>query len=277
MSAKTIVLTRPIGQTQALLDVLNTRLTRLSASAGERPNMLSVPLLSIIPKDGVLLADQVRSALHRADLAIFVSPNAIECTLHLVGKSWQALSPQPPAIGVMGGSSHQTLRKHGIGLEASPTPIVIPDLPEQWDSESLWKKLQDLNWDWSQRRVIIFKGEGGRDWLADTLQHAGAQVEPISVYSRAPLDIANPIWLSVQELDFAQSLWLLTSSEAVRYLGKVMQAQLPGRLQAASAICTHHNISAAAKEIGFGKVILCEPGDVAVSQAAMVWLDSSVD
>jgi uroporphyrinogen-III synthase len=194
-----------------------------------------------------------------------------------VGKSWQALSPHPLAIGVMGGSSQHTLCKHGIGLETPPTPIVIPDQPGQWDSEGLWKKLQDLHWDWSQRRVIIFKGEGGRDWLADTLQQAGALVEPISVYSRAPLDHANPIWLTVDALDFAKSLWLLTSSEAVRYLGKVMQARFPGRLQAASAICTHHNIAGAAEQIGFGTVLICEPGDAAVTEATMAWLSSSVD
>ena len=277
MSAKTIVLTRPIGQTQALMQALRALLSHHDMFAAEQPNILSVPLLSIIPKDGEALTEQVRTALQRADLAIFVSPNAIECTLRLVGKSWQALSPQPLTIGVMGGSSQQTLHKYGIGLEDAPTPILIPDQPGQWDSEGLWKKLQDSHQDWAHRKVSIFKGEGGRDWLADTLQQAGALVEPISVYSRAPLDSANPIWLTIQTLDFAQSLWLLTSSEAVRYLGKVMQAQFSGRLRAASAICTHHNIAGAAEQIGFGKVLLCEPGDAAVTEAAMAWLSSSED
>lgn len=276
MSTKTIVLTRPTGQAQALLELLNTSLSDHRTFAGEKPRVLSLPLLSIIPKDSDVLRDQVRTALQSADLAIFVSPNAIECTLSLVGKNWQALSPQPLAIGVMGGSSEQTLRQHGIGLEASPTPIWIPTHPEEWDSEGLWRKLQDLHWDWSQRRVIIFKGEGGRDWLADTLQLAGAQVQPISVYSRAPLEIANPLWQPIAALDFAASVWLLTSSEAVRHLGQVMQAQFPQRLRMASAICTHPNIAAAAEQIGFGEVLQCAAGDAAVSAATMTWLDSSV-
>jgi uroporphyrinogen-III synthase len=115
--------------------------------------------------------------------------------------------------------------------------------------------------------VIIFKGEGGRDWLAETLKHAGAQVEAFSVYARVPLDLNSPAWKDIHEMDFAKSLWLLTSSEAVRFLG---QAKLP--LDAATAICPHHNIADAAKQIGFGEVFTCEPGDEALIAACQACL-----
>jgi uroporphyrinogen-III synthase len=80
------------------------------------------------------------------------------------------------------------------------------------------------------------------------------------------LALDNPAWIDIHAIDFAQSLWLLTSSEAVRYLG---QAKLP--LDLATAICPHHNIADAAERIGFGEVFACEPGDDALVAALQAW------
>ena len=192
--------------------------------------------------------------------------------MRLLGKSWQDIAKQIIPIGVMGGSSKLALQHHGIGLEVNPTPVLIPKKNEDWDSEGLWQTLQSLNWDWSKRKVLIFKGEGGRDWLADTLRSAGANVEAISVYTRVPLNGDNPAWKAIEQIDLSQSLWLLTSSEAVRHLGKLMQEQFTETLLYASAICPHQNIGEAAKAVGFGKVFICEPGDEALIQASQVWL-----
>ena len=164
------------------------------------------------------------------------------------------------------------MRYHGIGQEDQPTPIHIPSSNERWDSEGLWQKLQTLDWDWTHKKVVIFKGDGGREWLADTLQKAGATVESISTYTRVPLDIDNPAWQVIREMDFAKSLWLLTSSEAVRYLGEVIRDQFPYGLESASALCPHHNIADAAEAIGFGEVFTSEPGDEALIKTTLAWL-----
>lgn len=159
------------------------------------------------------------------------------------------------------------LKNHGIGIEGNPTNVILPQNNAQWDSEGLWAELQKLRSDWLAKKVVIFKGEGGRDWLAETLKNAGVQVEAFSVYARVPLDLNSPAWNAIHGMDFAQSLWLLTSSEAVRYLGQI---RLP--LNLATAICPHHNITDAAKQIGFGKAITCEPGDEALIAASQTWL-----
>jgi uroporphyrinogen-III synthase len=276
MSTKTIVITRPSGQAQQLLELLNASLLNSEVSRQDFPKIISLPLLTIVPKNDDQLTEHITVALSDADLAIFVSPNAIECVMRLLKRSWDELAKKPIPIGVMGGSSEQALRNHGIGLAGSSTSIIIPQHHEQWDSEGLWLELQKRNWDWVGRKVVIFKGEGGREWLADTLKKAGASIEPISVYSRVPLDLDSPVWEAIQEMDFSQSLWLLTSSEAVRYLGKVMKDQFLQTLHTASAICSHHQIADAAEQIGFGEVFTSEPGDTALIEAAKIWLDSSV-
>ena len=272
MSTKTIIVTRPAGQARQLIEVLTRAIEASGVGKRSLPEILSLPLLTIVPKSDGHLADHIASTLSDADLAIFVSPNAIESVMRLLERDWQDFSKKIIPIGVMGGSSHFALKNHGVGSEDKPTPIIIPGNNENWDSEGLWKELQSLKWNWQGKKVVIFKGEGGRDWLADTLKKAGATVEAISTYTRVPLDIDNPAWQLVREMDLSKSLWLLTSSEAVRYLGEVMKDQFTQNLNVASALCPHHNIADAAEMIGFGEVFTSEPGDEALIKSTLAWL-----
>ena len=272
MSTKTIIVTRPAGQARQLIEVLSRAIEASGVGKRSLPEILSLPLLTIVPKSDGHLADHIATTLSDADLAIFVSPNAIESVMRLLERDWQDFSKKIIPIGVMGGSSHLALKNHGVGLEDNPTPIIIPGNNENWDSEGLWKELQSLKWNWQGKKVVIFKGEGGRDWLADTLKKAGATVEAISTYTRVPLDIDNPAWQLVREMDLSKSLWLLTSSEAVRYLGEVMRDQFIQNLNVASALCPHHNIADAAEMIGFGEVFTSEPGDEALIKSTLAWL-----
>ena len=272
MSTKTIIVTRPAGQARQLIEVLTRAIEASGVGKRSLPEILSLPLLTIVPKSDGHLADHIASTLSDADLTIFVSPNAIESVMRLLERDWQDFSKKIIPIGVMGGSSHFALKNHGVGSEDKPTPIIIPGNNENWDSEGLWKELQSLKWNWQGKKVVIFKGEGGRDWLADTLKKAGATVEAISTYTRVPLDIDNPAWQLVREMDLSKSLWLLTSSEAVRYLGEVMKDQFTQNLNVASALCPHHNIADAAEMIGFGEVFTSEPGDEALIKSTLAWL-----
>ena len=272
MSIKTIIVTRPSGQARQLIEVLSNAIEKSGVANRSLPEILSLPLLTIVPKADELLAKHITAGLNEADLAIFVSPNAIESVMRLMERGWQEISKKIIPIGVMGGSSYQALKNHGIGLEQKPTPIILPQRNENWDSEGLWKELQSLQWNWQNKKVVIFKGEGGRDWLADTLTKAGATVEAISTYTRVPLDLDNPSWQLVREMDLSKSLWLLTSSEAVRYLAEVMKDQFIQNLNSASALCPHHNIADAAELIGFGEVFTSEPGDEALIKSTLAWL-----
>ena len=209
MSTKTIIVTRPSGQARQLIEVLTKAIEASGVGKRSLPEILSLPLLTIVPRSDEHLADHIATTLSDADFAIFVSPNAIESVMRLLEQG---------------------------------------------------------------KKVVIFKGEGGRDWLADTLKKAGATVEAISTYTRVPLGIDNPAWQLVREMDLSKSLWLLTSSEAVRYLGEVMKDQFTQSLNVASALCPHHNIADAAEMIGFGEVFTSEPGDEALIKSTLAWL-----
>ena len=280
MRSTTLVVTRPSGQASALTEVLQAAIASIVASHPKQdwqaPQIMALPLLTIVPKSDTKVAAAIRTAMQTADLAVFVNPNAIECTMRLLGDDWQSIAQRPIPIGVVGQSSYHALERHGIGTEAKlPTPIWMPGNPAQWDSEGLWDAIQNRFPSWAGRRVVVFRGDGGREWLADQLQSVGAQVEAIAVYSRIPLSESSPQWEKVLNTHTDDALWILTSSEAVRHLGAVLKQQ--GRqdyLAGASALCPHHNIARSAKEIGFATVLECHSGDAALVSAAIAWLEA---
>ena len=281
MKSTTLVVTRPSGQASALTEGLQTAIASMAASHSEpgwqAPQIIGLPLLTIVPKSDPQAAAAIRAAMQTADLAVFVSPNAIECTMRLLDDDWQSIAQRPIPIGVVGQSSYHALERHGIGAETNaPTPIWMPGNPAQWDSEGLWEAIQNRFPSWAGRRVVVFRGDGGREWLADQLQSVGAQVEAIAVYSRIPLSESSPQWEKVLNANTDEALWILTSSEAVRHLGTVLKQQ--GRqdyLSSASALCPHHNIARSANEIGFGAVLECHSGDAALVKAAVTWLEAA--
>lgn len=282
MKSTTLVVTRPSGQASALTEALQTAIASMAASHPEpgwqAPQIIGLPLLTIVPKSDPQVAAAIRAAMQTADLAVFVSPNAIECTMRVLDDDWQSIAQRPIPIGVVGQSSYHALERHGIGAETNaPTPIWMPGNPAQWDSEGLWDAIQNRFPSWAGRRVVVFRGDGGREWLADQLQSVGAQVEAIAVYSRIPLSESSPQWEKVLNANTDEALWILTSSEAVRHLGAVLEQQ--GRqdyLSSASALCPHHNIARSANEIGFGAVLECHSGDAALVKAALTWLEAAL-
>lgn len=271
--APTIIVTRPIAQAQQLIEQLQTALSVASSGIAQQTSVLALPLLKIIPKTDFQLQVDIPAAISQADLVIFVSPNAIECGMRLLSAPWHELAPMQLQVGVMGESSKKSLLQHGVDAQM----ILLPKNPQQWDSEGLWQTLQaeqkKHDWDWAERRVIIFKGDGGREWLAETLLAAGAQLETFAVYSRVPLEKSNPLWQAIQANSSDQNLWLLTSSEAVRYLGQPDQNRTTLNLQQATALCSHQNIATLASEIGFGDVRLCGSGDAALIKASLQWVE----
>ena len=104
---------------------------------------------------------------------VFVSPNAVD---HAFARS-NAIWPHALPIGVVGPGSVQALVRHGVTAPAynviSP-PSVPDDDTGRFDSEGLFAAL-DTTLGASTlegKRVLIVRGDGGREWLADRLREA---------------------------------------------------------------------------------------------------------
>ena len=212
---------------------------------------VALPLIGIAPPADP--APVVAAWAHLADyrLAVFVSPNAAEqfFALQRAGMAWPA--------GTLAGSTGPgtSLALRGFGVPAASLVAPAADAP-QFDSEALWALLAPMAW--RDQGVLIVRGDGGRDWLADTLRAQGAQVMPLCAYHRVAPSF-TPAQRSQLDAALAQPaahVWLFSSSEAIAALVAVA----PGAMwSAVRAIATHPRIADTARDAGFGDVILARP------------------
>lgn len=220
----------------------------------------ALPLIGIAPVADPAPLRAAWQALPAYKLVVFVSPNAVQ---HFRAAA-APLAPWPPGVlaGSTGPGTTQALRQAGV-----PAAQIIEPAAEgaQFDSEALWARLQGMAW--AAQRVLVVRGEDGRDWLADVLRKQGAQLDFLAAYRRLPpqLDAAGLALLAAARRHPAQHLWLFSSSEAIGSLRFLAPAADWSR---GHAVASHPRIVQAARELGFGQVQLTAPTAQAVAEFA---------
>lgn len=243
-----VLVTRPQPQADEWVD----RLQALGLDAA------AFPLLGIEGPADPSTVPAAWDALPALRLAMFVSPSAVERFFALApaGRTW------PPGV-LAGGTGPGTAGAlAAAGVPAASIVCPGPD-SERFDSEALWKLLRNRA-DWASARVLIVRGEGGRDWLADTLRAQGASVQFVEAYRRvAPRPDAAAQALLAQALARPEAhVWLFSSSEAVHHLPPLAPQT---DWSAAWALATHPRIAQAARDIGIGRVDAVTPSPEAVA------------
>ncbi|MDP1996441.1 MAG: uroporphyrinogen-III synthase [Gallionella sp.] len=229
-----IVVTRPREQAMQLTQDIE----RFGGKA------LLFPLLHIAPAaDQTALREQI-SRIAQFDLAIFISPNAVQYGMAAI----RAAGDLPPAlkIATVGQGSAKALRELGIADIIAPT--------ENFDSEGLLAlpELQNIaGW-----RVLIFRGDGGRELLGNTLKARGAIVEYVTCYQRSKpqLDVAAL-------LNDAPDVITVTSSEALDYLWQMLDGNARAVLRDMPLFVPHKRIAELAHQQGWRQVLFTGAGD----------------
>ena len=276
-----IVVTRPRDQA--------VQLAQRIEQAGGIP--LLFPLLDITAVQDTRIMHEQIARLAQFNLAIFISPNAVHYGMAAI----RALGALPPKlkIATVGQGSAKALRESGVANVIAPA--------ERFDSEGLLAlpELQDVaGW-----RVMIFRGDGGRELLGDTLRARGATVEYAACYQRSkPQHDASVL------PDSAPDAITVTSSEALGYLWQMLDAcpdettshstrlsaeellaghpkddsqvagYEPSRRDSAQAILRdtplfvpHQRIAELAHRQGWHKVMLTGSGDDGLLSALVAW------
>lgn len=266
-----VLVTRPAAQAADWVDRL--RAQGIDAAA--------LPLIAIGPAADGAAVRETWAQLAELRLVVFVSPNAADQFFA------QRLEPCHWPAHLLAASPGPGTTQALLGLGLTADRIVAPAADSaQFDSEALWLALQ--RHDWQGARVLIVRGEGGgRDWLADALRQAGAQVASLAAYRRtAPVFDAAGWQLLHAAVDAAvPHVWLFSSSEAIDHLEAILKAGSGGgdgresgpgslgspvtagsRIDAdrAWAIATHPRIAARARRIGFTQVSESRPELAAV-------------
>lgn len=232
-----IAITRPIDQAQPLADLVRQE--------GGTPVLF--PLLAISPLEDTTTFDAVIESLPQYDWAIFISSNAVEQGMPAV----RARHPQLPdslRFAAIGPSTAAALQAFGVGQVLTPA--------SRFDSESLLT-LPDMH-AMEGKRVMIFRGVGGRELLAETLSARGASVVFAECYRRT-----NP----QRDAGELTRLWqnnqlhalVVTSSEALRNL--IALAGDADWLRHTPICVNHERIAIQAREHGLQAALATTPGD----------------
>lgn len=190
-----IIVTRPEGQQQALM----------AAIAADFPQFEAVhqPLIEIVPiaddKQASLLRQRMLNIDHY-QAVIAISKNAAQSGLQWLDTYW----PQPP----------EAIRWYAVGpttadeLKTELHPVQIPE--QHYDSEGLLQlaSLQQVQ----DEKILIWRGLGGRETLANVLRQRGAQVDYAELYERRQIPYSSQQW---QTLLQQPALLLLSSGQGL--------------------------------------------------------------
>ena len=229
-----LIVTRPAAQAQGWVEGL--RALGLDAQA--------LPLIDIAALNDPAPVHAAWRAMAGLSLVVFVSANAV--AQFFAARPDDAPWPGGLAAGSTGPGTTAALQSAGVDRIEAPAA----DAP-QYDSEALWSRLS--SWPWAGRRVLVVRGEDGRDWLAEQLRASGAEVAFVAAYrrQRPRLDAPSSALLAAALAAPAQHLWVFSSSEALTHL----QALAPDAdWSRASAVASHPRIAEAARRAGFGRV-----------------------
>jgi uroporphyrinogen-III synthase len=245
-----VLVTRPAHQAEPLC--------RLVAAAGGTP--LRFPAIAIVPPHDKAAAAAVIDRLERFDLAIFISANAVEQGVAAVRarRAW----PEALATASIGEATARALAERGLA------PTIRPE--ERFDSEALLEHptLADM----AGKRVVIFRGEGGRELLAASLAARGAEVVYAEVYRRALPD-TDPAPLLARwragEVDVA----VVTSVEGLQNLCALVGPDDRDLLAATPLVVASGRVLQQARDLGVGQAarVARSASDQGLFDAVVAW------
>lgn len=242
-----ILVTRPAGQAQGLCDLIE-------AQGG---HALRAPTMEIVPPRDIAPALDLIARLNQFDMLIFISINAVTHALAYITQhsEW----PKNIDIAAVGKRTALELTKHGHA------PNVVPNTESNSEALLATEAMRAV----AGKKILIFRGEGGRELLASELRQRGAQVDYAQVYRRAKpaqglRETLHPF--TEHNIDAV----VVTSNEGLQNLYDIAAEE--GLLQHflnLPLIVVSPRGSALAKELGFKKppILAKEPSDSAIVSA----------
>jgi uroporphyrinogen-III synthase len=240
--AKRIWVTRPEAQAGYLIESLNK----------EGLDTYTLPLLNISAAKDPSELNAALAQLAQFDLAVFISPSALNAVFATLNAPW----PADLAVAVVGPGSAQRAAELGVQR------IIVP--PQQFDGEGLLEQLKKLG-PQTGKKIVLFRGNGGRDILPAGLTAAGAEVTLVTAYQRsAPqLDSAE----IERQLQFGCDGIVISSSEAAQHLFNWAGGETRLKLQCALYFVPHPQIAEALRANGVRNIVQTAAGDDGITRS----------
>lgn len=251
---RVIVITRPAAQARSLAE-------RICAAGGQA---VVSPWLEILPPQHPDVLPAALEQLSQARLAVFISPNAVHWAL----SDWLKDHKWPTQVQAMATGEGTAAALAALGI-TSRMPA------RHFDSEGLLE-LPELSANHvCGALVMIFRGETGRELLAEALRQRGAIVRPVPCYRRqVPVESVTTL-MNLWDQDRVEGI-TVTSSEALREFSGRLDVTGLGRLRTTRLFVPHPRIAEVANALGMQKVILTEGGESGLLQGLLAGRPFSV-
>ncbi len=259
-----ILVTRPAHQAAGQAALLET--------LGAEPVLL--PLLEITPVDASdpdfnLLKSKVMD-LDLYHKVIFISANSAICGIDLIDQYWPQL---PVGIEWLAIGRQTAAQLNNLGITATQSP-------EGYDSEALLSlpQLQQIETD----KILIMRGNGGRETLAEQLTQRGAKVDYANLYQRtAPHYTSEQISSIIGNVSSRStysakplSAILITSGEALNNLTHLIADHNLKKLLHTTLVVPSERVARIAAQLGYTRVITASgPDNQAMAETVLSTID----
>lgn len=239
-----IMITRPAHQAGGLADDIE--------AAGGSPFLF--PTLEINANELSAQDKEKIAQIAQFDIIIFISPNAVEHGLNQI----QTIGNLPDNIllATIGQGSAKSLNNI-LGKK----PDICPD--KNFNSEGLLET--DAMQNVANKRILIIRGNGGREHLKKTLQQRGALVEYLNVYQRVKPKI-NCAELEQYLQNNEIAVIVITSAESLKNLVELTPEKVILRLLDLPLLLINKRLVDIANQAGFKNklVVATEASDKAI-------------
>ncbi|MCA0894728.1 uroporphyrinogen-III synthase [Microbulbifer agarilyticus] len=248
LAGQRILITRPAHQSdrwQALLQAQGAMVD-------------SIPMLAIEPVTDADAVQAVKSLImdfDQFDHAIFVSQNAVQFGFDWLDDYWPQL-PQGPRYYAIGAATAKAICNRGAEPESCDSAAM--------DSEALLGLPPLQNPD--GERVILFRGQGGRPLIGQTLAERGARVDYCELYQRL---LPSAACEQLRSYAHTPDAITLHSGETLENLQRALEETgKRASLNDCPLILPSQRVAEQARALGFGKVFAAKnAGDAAMLDA----------
>ena len=247
--------------TLAGIGVLIVRPREQAARLAQRISALGgqawwLPGVDILPPHDPAAMDAALAGLADCRWAIFVSPTAVERAWPMI-ESRSGL-PENLRVAAVGKGSARELVARGV------RDILAPE--GKADSESLLAlpELQEV----AGQGVTIFRGEGGRELLAETLAARGARVRHGVCYRRAPPQADTREVMAAWQAGSIRAVAVF-SRDSLDGLSELIGPQGMAWLRRTQLFVPHPRIAEHARGLGIEQVVTTPAGEEGVLEAIL--------
>ena len=253
LQGQLILNTRPAHQQVELSSLLER----------EGAQILSFPVLDIVPHESAIARQRLTQQVSDYDILLFVSRNAVDNAFRYIDSN--RFKPGL-CFGVIGTATRLALAQWVTQLDS----CLLAGAP--YNSETLLEAdaLQQV----SGKRVLILRGQEGRNLLGDELAARGAKVDYCEVYRRELPHYAASDFDHLVENAFP-TLVVLTSNEGMHNLMKLVDSAAAEHLRRIPWLLISERMRESALKLGHNAPIIIarSASDKGIQQAICAWAD----